>query len=108
MEMYIEESHKTAVKNGFWDFSDLDENKLQALVKLILINSEVDEAMREIRVVETDWEAFGEELVDIVIRTWDLYGVLQSRGLISQDFEDTLTTKMAKNKTRPYRHGKAF
>ena len=82
-------------------------------VKLLMIHSEVSEALEEYRntppesevsylyySVDSDKpEGFGIELADIVIRVLDLAEML---GI---DLTDLILTKMEYNKSRPYRHG---
>ena len=66
----------------------------------MLITTEVAEAEDGLR--KDDFENFKEELADIVIRTCDLAGGLNI------DLEAEIIKKMEKNKSREYKHGKAF
>ena len=82
-------------------------------VKLLMIHSEVSEALEEYRNtppecevsylyyrVDSDKpEGFGVELADIVIRVLDLAEMLDI------DLTGIILTKMEYNKSRPYRHG---
>ena len=82
-------------------------------VKLVMIHSEVSEALEEYRNtppeckvsylyynVDSDKpEGFGIELADVVIRVLDLAEML---GI---DLTNLILTKMEYNKSRPYRHG---
>jgi NTP pyrophosphatase (non-canonical NTP hydrolase) len=68
--------------------------------RLMLIVSELGEALEALR--HEDKENFAEELADVAIRLADLCG-----GLCI-DLEAEILKKMRKNKTREYKHGKAF
>ena len=82
-------------------------------VKLVMIHSEVSEALEEYRntppeceisdlyySVDSDKpEGFGIELADIVIRVLDL------AEMLGMDLTDLILTKMEYNESRPYRHG---
>lgn len=83
--------------NGFEGPSDISDH-LQVSQKLMLIVSECAEAMEEVRKTQ-DIEAFGEELVDILIRVVDLG---YDMGI---DFDAITERKMAKNRERGFRHG---
>lgn len=110
----VKEAHGNAVKHGFWKEYDIlqqarkvlpdKSNKYNTLMAignmLMLIVSEVAEAQDGLR--HGDMDNFREELADIIIRTCDLCGGL-GIGL-----EGEIKKKMAKNKDRPYLHGKAF
>lgn len=64
---------------------------------LMLITTEVAEAMEAVRVL--DKENFQEELADVLIRVLDTaYGL----GL---DMDEVVAKKLAKNRTRGLRHG---
>ncbi|HAN91236.1 MAG TPA: hypothetical protein DCQ33_04045 [Nitrospira sp.] len=67
--------------------------------RLMLIVSECSEALEELRKPEYDAAAFGSELADIVIRTFDL--AVSADVDIGQAIQD----KHAKNIKRPFRHG---
>jgi NTP pyrophosphatase (non-canonical NTP hydrolase) len=110
----VKESHENAVKHGFWN--TLFEKPLQEAIKgntslsvqennlignlLMLIVSEIAEAQDGLR--HGDIANFKEELADIVIRTCDLAGGL---GI---DLEEEIKKKMEINRSRPYKHNKAF
>ena len=68
------------------------------LEKLMLVVSELAEAAESYR--EDDKEGFNEEIADTFIRLFDICGTLEI------DIESEVKKKMAKNQTRPYRHGK--
>ncbi len=119
----VEKAHKNARKHGFWeDWEDWDSicwedglpkredstldleelfNFNNAIAtRLMLIVSELSEALEALR--HEDKENFAEELADVAIRLADLCG-----GLCI-DLEAEILKKMRKNKTREYKHGKAF
>jgi NTP pyrophosphatase (non-canonical NTP hydrolase) len=99
--------YKTAAEHGWWDgHAPQDFNVPE---KLMLIVSEVSEAMEEIRrqdsnaaaieIVNGKPEGFVVELADAVIRIMDL---CEHMGL---DLESAILLKAAYNDTRPYKHG---
>jgi NTP pyrophosphatase (non-canonical NTP hydrolase) len=97
------ESHATARANGFYDSPPTIQDRL------VLIHSEVSEALEEWRNPEHGLteiyyggekpEGFGIELADILIRVADCAEYLRI------DLEECLREKLAYNKTRSYRHG---
>jgi len=68
--------------------------------RLMDIVREVSEAQEALR--KDDIDNFKEELADIVIRVASLAGGLEI------DLESEVIKKIKKNKSRPYKHGKAF
>lgn len=101
------EAHENALKHGFWDDWQLARengrnNDCNAYVSqfLMLIVSEVSEALQALR--KKDLVNFREELSDVVIRSLDLAGGLHI------DLQSEIIKKMEKNKSREYKHGKAF
>ncbi len=65
--------------------------------KIALIHSEASEATEAIR--HADWANYKEEMADILIRTIDMMAGL---GI---DIDTEVVMKMAKNRTRGYKHG---
>ncbi|MCW6059749.1 nucleotide pyrophosphohydrolase [Clostridium sporogenes] len=106
----VEKAHKNAVDHGFWEnwvwierdkITGHKEHYYNAIGNmLMLITGEVAEAHEALR--KREYENFKEELADIVIRVADLCGGLDI------DLEKEIKNKMEKNKSRPYKHGKAF
>lgn len=84
--------HSIARSKGFWD---KERNIGEALM---LIVTELAEAMEGYR--HQDQDNFKEELADAFIRLLDLCGGLNI------DIEGEIAKKSAKNKNRPYKHGK--
>ena len=117
-----ENAHDNAQNKGFWEHYDsviesmyaelekenrkFDHRKIEATAeaylcqKLLLISSEVNEAMEALR--NGYPEEFEVELADILVRTGDLAGKL---GI---DLEKRVQDKMKKNKDRSTRHGGRF
>lgn len=99
--------YELAKRNGFWEIPTDAEGikRWQHVVKLMLIVSEAAEAMEELRVgnQSVDWDAFGKELSDIIIRAFDLAA--------DADIDIVAVTleKHGVNLNRPFKHGgKAF
>lgn len=102
----IYESYNNSLKKGFWDV-----NNCNIPEKLMLIVSELSEALEEYRANDDrpmiyynpfkpdKPEGFGIEIADAVIRIADLCGKLDI------DLNECLRIKMKYNKTRPFRHG---
>lgn len=100
------EVHALARDKGWWD--DPNQNIPE---KLMLIVSEISEALEDYRTTPRGWlslyrlgeagkpEGFPVELADALIRLLDLCGFL---GI---DIEEMVAMKHAFNRTRPYRHG---
>lgn len=108
-----EKAYANAKEHGFWeDYYKLRDGAIgdgqirsqmmnnAIATKLMLIVSELAEALEALR--HGDEDNFAEELADVAIRLGDLCGGLEI------DLEAEIEKKMAKNKSREYKHGKAF
>ena len=85
-------AHATAKAKGFYS------EPISIGTLIALIHSEASEALEAYRDGES-WDRVGEELADVVIRVADMC------GRCDIDLEATIVAKMAKNKTRPHKHG---
>lgn len=103
------ECYKIASEKGFWEQGN---NSLIVPTKLALIHSEVSEALEEARLNPVSRERLQEELADICIRCFDLAAFIQenaqNEGIMLQSFGQALCDKIAKNRERPFKHGKNF
>src|ERR1700730_3546172 len=100
----VNQSHATALDHGFYDGPPPNFGE-----KIALMHSELSESLEEFRagrnacyLIDEKPEGWAVELADVVIRIADTFGYY---GL---DLMGLLSAKMAYNKTRPYKHGKAF
>ena len=96
--------HETAIEKGFWGSPknfDVFGNKIA------LIHSEVTEVLEAIRKNKGS-EQIVEEMVDILIRTLDLYASMRNAGFVEHSLDEILFNKMEKNKVRPQLHGNLF
>lgn len=96
--------HETAIEKGFWDKPknfDVFGNKLA------LIHSEVTEVLEAIRKNKGS-EKIVEEMVDILIRTFDLYASMRNSGFVDHSLDEVLFKKMEINKEKPKLHGNLF
>lgn len=109
---FSDQCYFDAKERGFWDKEFIEggdgdtkfviENPSLIAEKLALVHTEISEAMEELRLMSVDWDKFGEELADAVIRIGDIAG--------SKDISlgSSVVRKMEKNKHRPYKHGKTI
>lgn len=106
---WVEMIHDWAHKQGFYENTvchkpdgDRERNCIHqsgnVLSQLMLVVSELGEAAEALR--KGDLENFREEVADTVIRLFDL------AGACGMDLEREISTKMSKNFSRPFRHGK--
>lgn len=96
--------HETAIEKGFWDKPknfDVFGNKLA------LIHSEVTEVLEAMRKNKGS-EEIVEEMVDILIRTLDLYASMRNGGFVEHSLDEVLFKKMEINKDRTKLHGNLF
>lgn len=98
-----QELHETAVSKGFYDELDMSEFNSQAK-QLAMIHSEVTEVLEALRKSQGE-RAVVEELADILIRVYDMYGALQEAGVTSLSLDEVFADKTAINKERPRMHG---
>jgi len=91
---YSDMCHKIAIEKGFWEATQ------NVAVKLMLVNSELCEALEADR--KGDTENFNEEIADTFIRLFDLCGFLNI------DIEKEINAKTIINKERPKLHGKLY
>jgi NTP pyrophosphatase (non-canonical NTP hydrolase) len=113
----VGECHYASVRKGWWEGLRLlpievpHGSPFRDMVgsKLMLIVTEVAEAMEELRIsddittghlrVDGKPDGFPSELADVVIRCFDLAGYLNI------DLAAEIRSKMAYNETREHRHG---
>lgn len=99
------EIHDINVSHG-WDFDASDDDAFAT--KVALIHAELSEALEERRDHAADRvengkpEGVGPELADVLIRTLHL---MHKLGV---DIDGTVRAKVAYNRTRSFRHGRAF
>ena len=95
--------HENAVNKGFWPEEGRNDGEMMAL-----IHSEISEALEAIRAGNPPDDKLPQftgaevELADAVIRIMDMALARQWR------VAEAIEAKMAYNKTRAYKHGKAF
>lgn len=93
--------HETAREKGFWD-QKTDINFI--LSKIALIHSEGSELLEAIRKEKDDQEIVY-EIVDILIRTLDLYAALRNEGFVLKSLDEALHEKHTINSGREFMHG---
>jgi len=103
------EVHKTAVDKGFYEHKADGEVHRPSGTAIALMHSELSEVLEALRkpVQENsakvpEFSEVEEELADVVIRVMDFQ---KAHGYRVQE---AILAKMAYNKTRPHKHGKAF
>lgn len=105
-----EEIYEWRFGHGFYTPESLSSEKERDMMlgKLGLVVSEVAEAMEAVRMIAPDhfasanrYREFSEELADVVIRVFDIAFSMKV------DLEAEIEKKMAANRARPHRHGKA-
>lgn len=98
LEEWSTKCHEIAVAKGFWEPGMYFNGTRNTGELLMLIVTELAEAMEAHR--KSDNENFKEEIADTFIRLFDLCGGLDI------NIEKEINKKCAKNKKRPYKHGK--
>jgi NTP pyrophosphatase (non-canonical NTP hydrolase) len=96
--------HETAIEKGFWN-GEIGYDKIGN--KLALVHSEVTEVLEAIRKNKGSEEVV-EEMVDIIIRTLDIYAAMRNTGDLTHSLDEVLFNKIEKNKARPVLHGNRF
>jgi NTP pyrophosphatase (non-canonical NTP hydrolase) len=97
--------HEINVAHG-WDFDA--ESDTEFATKIALVHAELSEALEERRDHAPDRvengkpEGVGPELADVLIRTLHL---MHKLGV---DIDETVSLKVQFNRTRTFRHGRAF
>lgn len=103
------ELNDTAVEKGFWsplDRMDPQDGFVFFAKQLAMIHSEVTEVLEAMR-KDKGQDQVVEELADILIRVFDIYGGLKRYGAVEDSLHDTLIRKASFNKTRDRLHGVA-
>ena len=125
------EIHITSISKGWWknlesaifQFADKDGNilvnkklftRMFLICKLALIQTEVAEAIEELRNEKINWfskdektlkpEGFFSEIADIDIRLYDLIKALEMYHRM--DYQKVLEMKAQYNKSRPFKHNR--
>lgn len=84
---------------GFKTPTDLRDHEA-ILAKLMLVVSELSEAVEEVRKPEQSRKAFDEEICDVFIRLFDICGAMEI------DIDGGIAAKELKNSQRKFLHGK--
>jgi NTP pyrophosphatase (non-canonical NTP hydrolase) len=95
------EAFSQAKTNGFYELAAVPDDIKTILIKLLLINGEVNEVVEVLR-FGLPKERLHEELADVFIRLFDL------AGYVNMDVDAQIRQKMHINLTRPLRHNKRF
>lgn len=96
-----DEIHVTNVKKGFWGEPEMMD---KYIAKLALIHSELTEVLEALRKSQGP-DKVTEEFADVLIRTFDLYGVLVEAGEADPELWGIMKDKMKVNAERPPKHG---
>ena len=99
-----EEIHKNAVDKGFWP-EEIDD--IFIAKQCMMIVSEVTELMEAVRKDKGE-EEIAFEMVDILIRSLDLYAGMAEAGYVTKSLDYTIKEKMERNTHRPEKHGVRF
>lgn len=98
------ELHSNAVSKGFWEPNTPENRTVFYLKQLAMVHSEVSEVLEAIRKEKGD-DKVVEELADILIRVFDLYGGLVEDEYTFLSLESVLLEKAKINTERPKMHG---
>lgn len=99
-----------AKEHGSWEGTTDPASPGTVPTKLMLIVSEVAEALKADRDLHTEWERTHdilEELADVVIRCFDLAAHISGHGA-NDSFGRILLDKISINADRPRLHGKRY
>ena len=96
-----DEIHETNVEKGFWGEPEVMD---KYVAKIALIHSELTEVLEALR-KHQGADKVTEEFADVLIRTFDLFGVLVDAGEADPKLYGVMRKKMEANKNRPSKHG---
>ena len=96
-----DEIHVTNVEKGFWGAPEMMD---KYVAKLALIHSELTEVLEALRKSQGA-DKVTEEFADVLIRTFDLYGVLVEAGEADPHLYGVMRDKMKVNAERAPKHG---